>query len=139
MTPNDRKIADSLMGSAAIQRDIAGLEELGTGTKRQNLGRHKQAEASNMPWEVFHPHAARISRKGLNFLYSTCLRPCLKYCIQCLEHLPCEGRLRDQGLFSLEKRWLQGNGAAACMYLQGGHQAKGARFFTVQHGRTKTR
>lgn len=90
MTPNDRKIDDPLMGSAAIQRDIAGLEELRAGTKRQNLGRHKQAQASNMPWEIFHPHADRISRKQLSFLYSTCLRPCLKYRIQCLEHLPCE-------------------------------------------------
>lgn len=90
-----------------------------------------------MPWEVFLPPAARISRKGLNFLYSTCLRPHLKYCTQCLEHLPCERRLRDRGLFSLQKRWLQGDWAAACLYLQVGHQANGARFLTVQHGRTR--
>ena len=47
------------------------------------------------------------------------------------------GKLRDQGLFSLEKRWVWGDLAVACLYLQGGHQANGARLFIAECGRTR--
>jgi len=45
-----------------------------------------------------------------------------------LEHLSCEERLRELGLFSLKKR---GDLRNASKYLQGGGQEDGARLFSV--------
>jgi len=50
--------------------------------------------------------------------------------IRGLEHLSCEERLRELGLFSPEKRRLQGELLAAFRYVTGAYKKGGERLFT---------
>jgi len=50
--------------------------------------------------------------------------------IQGLEHLCCEDRLRELGLFSLEERRLWGDLIVACQCLEGSYEKDGERLFT---------
>ena len=55
-----------------------------------------------------------------------------------LEHLSYEEMLRELGLFSLEKRRLQGDLIVAFQYLKGAYKQEGERLFTgVDGGRTR--
>jgi len=67
-------------------------------------------------------------RKGMDFLEQVQRRATKM--IRGLEHVSCEERLRELGLFGLEKRWLWGDLIAVFEHFKGAYEKGGDKLFS---------